>query len=114
MPTQQPERGDQAPKKRRLPRPGFLMLVVGALALNWVLAQVLAPPEPKITVPYSPTFLNEVKAGNVTRISPLGETVTGEFKVKVADPDDKKSTAKQFETEIPQFANGDQLEALLR
>jgi cell division protease FtsH len=78
-----------------------------------VLSQVIAPPEARITVPYSPTFLSEVRAGNVTRISPLGETVTGEFKVSVADPDDKSSKAKQFDTEIPQFANNDKLEALL-
>jgi cell division protease FtsH len=107
------ERDTPVPPKRRWPRPGFLALIIGALALNWVLSQVIAPPEPRITVPYSPTFLSEVRAGNVDRISPLGETVTGEFTAKVADPEDKKSTAKQFETEIPQFANADKLEALL-
>ncbi len=114
MPSQSPQRDAAEKPSRRFRRPGFLMLVVGALALNWVLAQVLAPPEPKITVPYSPTFLSEVRSGNVIRISPLGETVVGKFKTEVADPEHKDTKAKNFETEIPQFANGDQLEALLR
>src|SRR3954469_18205177 len=107
MPATSGERDAAGPPRRRWPRPGFLALIIGALALNWVLSQVIAPPERSITVPYSPTFLNEVRAGNVARISPLGETVTGEFKTSVADPDDKSSKAKQFDTEIPQFTNGD-------
>ncbi len=114
MPSSKSDRGEPDKPRRRF-RPGFLALIVGALALNWVLAQVLAPPEPKVTVPYSPTFLAEVREGNVKRISPLGESVQGEFKTKVADPDpdEKGQKATQFETEIPQFVNGDELEALL-
>jgi cell division protease FtsH len=113
MPSTPPDRDPAVPPRRRWPRPGFLALIITALALNWVLSQVIAPPEKNITIPYSPTFLTEVREGNVTRISPLGETVTGEFKASVADPDDKSQKAKQFETEIPQFTNGDKLEALL-
>jgi cell division protease FtsH len=112
MPSASSDREEATPPRRRF-RPGFLALVIGALALNWILSQVIAPPERQITVPYSPTFLNEVRSGNVERISPLGETVTGEFKASVADPDDKSQKAKRFETEIPQFTNGDKLEALL-
>jgi cell division protease FtsH len=112
MPSAPAERDGAAPPRRRF-RPGFLALIITALALNWILSQVIAPPESRITVPYYPTFLNQVQAGNVTRISPLGETVTGEFKASVADPDDTSQKAKQFDTEIPQFTNGDKLEALL-
>jgi len=101
--------------QRRFPRPGILMIVVIALALNWVLASVISPPDPSVTVPYSPTFLEQVEQGNVERISPLGETVTGEFTEKVAPPDDPDAEAAiKFETEIPQFAAEQRLENLLR
>ncbi len=112
MPAKDPA-GDGKPPGRRMPRPGLLLIIVGALALNWLLLNVLSPPAPTVTVPYSPTFVGQVKAGNVKRISPLGQTVTGEFKKPVANPEKKTESAKNFETEIPQFANGDQLEALL-
>src|SRR4051795_9900503 len=102
------------PPRRRLPRPGFLVVVLVLLALNWVLLQVLAPPEPRATIPYSPNFLQQVDKGNVKRISPIGETVTGEFKDRVRYPNGDAEPAKNFQTEIPSFANGDQLEAQLR
>src|SRR3954451_23578049 len=102
------------PPRRRLPRPGFLIVVVVLLGLNWLLLQVLAPPEPRPTIPYSPNFLQQVDKGNVKRISPIGETVTGEFKEKTRVPTADSDPAKNFQTEIPSFANGDQLESTLR
>jgi cell division protease FtsH len=107
-----PSKQDAKAQGRRLPRPGILTLIVIALALNWVLASVISPPEKKITIPYSPTFLEQVEAGNVERISPLGDTVDGELETEISYEDSEK--AKQFETEIPAFADGDKLEALLR
>src|SRR4051794_22232090 len=112
MPATPPDRPDGDPPKRRLPRPGFIGIVVIALALNYALVNFISPPEPQVTIPYSPTFLDQVNSNNVKRISPLGETVEGEFKKRVTYEDNDPAT--QFETEIPQFANGDQLEASLR
>jgi cell division protease FtsH len=112
MPASQ---GEPSPTpSRRPPRPGLLGLIIIALILNWVLVPVIWPTKAKITVPYRPTFIAQVDRNNVKRISPLGETVSGEFKTAVADPSDPSNKAKQFETEIPQFANGDQLEASLQ
>src|SRR3954447_10811622 len=102
------------PPRRRLPRPGFLLIVVVLLGLNWVLLNVLAPPEPRPTIPYSPNFLQQVDKGNVKRISPIGETVTGEFKNPVHYPNADAKPAKNFQTEIPSFANGEQLESKLQ
>ena len=115
MPSKTEEsKGSDAPQ-RRFPRPGILMIVVIALAANWALASIISPPEPRVTVPYSPTFLEQVERGNVERISPLGETVSGEFTTAVKPPEEPDvEAAKQFETEIPQFADGKKLEALLR
>ncbi|MEA2293297.1 MAG: cell division protease FtsH [Solirubrobacteraceae bacterium] len=116
IPSRTPPEDEQGSKtpKRRAPRPGFLAIVVILLGLNWLLLQVLAPPVERPAVPYSPYFLNQVKEGNVTRISPQGETITGEFKSAVRYPNDQATPAKNFTTEIPAFVNGDQLEATLQ
>jgi len=113
MPAPKASEGEATPTQRRMPRPGLLVIIVAALALNWLLFNLLAPPEKSVTVPYSPTFVQQVSNGNVKRISALGETVAGEFRTKVASPDRPSEKATKFETEIPQFVVGDRLEALL-
>src|SRR3954466_5608767 len=105
---------DKPPGHRRFMRPGFVTIVVVLLAINYILLNVLAPTQPVATVPYSPYFLSQVDAGNVERISPIGETVTGVFKTKVRYPDKDAPETDKFSTQIPAFANGDQLEAQLR
>src|SRR6187397_641172 len=74
-----------------------------------ILVAVFAPPENKIKVPYNPTFLTEVRSGNVKEISASGNTIKGDFKKKVTYKDHK---AKRFETKIPIFANRQQLSSL--
>ncbi len=88
----------------------FLVILVALFFLNWVLVQIFAPPAERITVPYSPTFLTEVRESNVKEISSTGETVKGEFRKDVSYDGDK---AKNFETEVPTFANEDELANLL-
>ncbi len=88
----------------------FIAILLGLFVLNWLIVAVFAPPEKRIKVPYSPTFLQEVRKGNVSEISSTGDTVKGEFKKAVKYKDE---TAKGFETEIPTFANDRQLSQLL-
>src|SRR3712207_3027649 len=107
-------RGGDKPPARRFMRPGFLTTVIVLLAVNYLLLNVLAPEEPVATVPYSPYFLEQVEKGNVERISPIGETVTGEFKEKVRYPDADADPADNFSTQIPSFADGENLEDTLR
>jgi cell division protease FtsH len=107
-------RGGDKPPPRRFMRPGFLTIVIVLLAINYLLLNVLAPAEKVATVPYSPYFLEQVNKDNVERISPVGETVEGVFKNKVRYPDEKAEPTDKFSTQIPAFANGDELEALLR
>ena len=57
-------------------------------------------------MPYTPTFIAQVKAGNVKEISAEGDTVQGEFKKEVKYKGDK---ATDFKTEIPSFANDNAL-----
>jgi cell division protease FtsH len=88
----------------------FLVILVSLLLLNWVLVQVFAPAEKEIRVPYTPTFLTQLRDGNVKEISSTGETLQGEFKKDVKYEDE---SAKKFRTEVPTFANERQLAELL-
>jgi cell division protease FtsH len=88
----------------------FVLILIGLFILNWVIVSIVAPPEKRIQIPYNPTFLNQVRAGNVKEISSSGDTVKGEFE---KDFTYKDETAKQFETEFPTFADDQQLSKLL-
>jgi cell division protease FtsH len=112
-------RGGKPPEKPRrgmnMPRPRFIVVVLVALALNYAIAAAVGPGhEPTIDVPYNPTFLQQVRTGNVERISAQGETVEGKFKKAVKPPGKPKGKAAlKFETEVPTFANEEELSRLL-
>jgi cell division protease FtsH len=117
-PTRDPEKpaeGKRGVGGMKMPRPRFIVIVLVLLTLNYVSVALLGPGrEPSIDIAYNPTFREQVKAGNVERISAKGETVEGKFKKAVKPPDDKSAkAAKNFETEVPTFANTDELSKLL-
>jgi cell division protease FtsH len=88
----------------------FLIILAVLFLLNWAIVAIFAPAEPRISVPYNPTFLEEVRDGNVKEISSTGEEVKGEFKREVKF---EGETAEKFETQVPTFANERQLSNLL-
>jgi cell division protease FtsH len=88
----------------------FLVILAALFVLNWLIVAVFAPPEKRIRVPYTPTFLQQLRDGNVSEISSEGDTVQGEFKKEVKY---KGDSAKGFKTEVPTFANDRQLSSLL-
>jgi cell division protease FtsH len=88
----------------------FITILLALFVLNWLIVAVFAPPEDKIKVPYNPTFLDQVRGENVKEISASGNTIKGDFKKKVTYKDD---SATRFETEVPIFANRQQLSSLL-
>src|SRR3974390_2259983 len=52
-----------------------LILIAALLALNfWVSAQVLGP-NPRVEIPYSPTFLTQVNDNNVSSINSTGSSI---------------------------------------
>ena len=73
--------GRGAPPQRQPMLPFSLRRFVTILAVlflvNWLLVQVLAPAKEVIRVPYTPTFIAQVKAGNVKEIAAEGDTVQG-------------------------------------
>jgi cell division protease FtsH len=98
---------------RRLRRLLLLWIVVLIAVNYWSASRALKPHE-RIKIPYSPTFLDEVKAGNVSQIASKGLTVQGDFKKAVRYPPGKKGhSSRGFKTEVPAFANDNQLSNLL-
>ena len=67
-----------------------------------------------VRIPYSPTFLEQVRAGNVSEISAKAATVQGTFRTAVRYPADAPTATTWFVTEIPEFANSNTLMALLQ
>jgi cell division protease FtsH len=116
-PERDPKRGNLrvsgAPEKPPMlpwsPR-RFLIILALLFLLNWAIVAIFAPAEPRIDVPYNPNFLAQLRDGNVREISSTGETIKGEFKREVTY---KGDSAKDFETQIPTFANERQLSELL-
>jgi cell division protease FtsH len=115
MPTQ---RDGEPPQRRSFWRTAgmrFWVLLGVLLVLNYLSVAIFAPGrERSVTIPYQPDFVQQVEAGNVVKISSTGETVSGEFEreYKPQGQDDVEA-AKNFETEIPTFANTDELSAAL-
>ncbi len=99
-------------------RPGFLWFVLIVLAINWISVLLYSPSsgEQRVTVPFSPYFLQQVKGGQVSSISSKGNTIEGTFTAKQRYPasDTKAPETKLFATEVPTFWNGGELSALLQ
>jgi cell division protease FtsH len=112
MPEQPPSR--PPPHRMR----GFWWFVLALVALNWLSLLVFKPAtgEQRVTVPFSPYFLDRVKADQVEEISSKGEAVQGKFKVKLRYPenDQKATPTKLFATQVPSFWNGAELTTLLQ
>jgi cell division protease FtsH len=88
-------------------------IVLFLLAINlWVSSQALKP-NPPIRIPYSPTFLNEVQANNVSSISSTGDAITGTLKKPISYPQGGKSSTN-VSTQIPSFADNATLFSSLR
>ena len=105
-------RGKPAGKQPMLPFSWrrFVTILAVLFLVNWLLVQVLAPPTERIRVPYTPTFLKEVRSSNVKEISSEGDTIQGEFDKTVKYDGD---SSKNFKTEVPTFADDNALSKLL-
>jgi cell division protease FtsH len=104
------------------PRPphrwrGFWIFFLVLLALNWLSVLVAQPgSQPRVTIPFSPTFITQVQEGHVRSISTKGLTVQGTFTSKQTYPPGSRTATPTtlFQTEVPSFWSSGQLTSLLK
>jgi cell division protease FtsH len=106
--------GDGGRRRRPLLLQARFVVLVGLLVALLIAGRVDRP-DPSVTVPYSPVFLDEVRDGNVERINSRGAGVTGVFRKAVTWPPsgEERATATTFRTQLPAFTDERTLEKLL-
>jgi cell division protease FtsH len=85
---------------------GFWIFFVVLLAVNWLSVLLVHPgSQPRVEVPFSPYFLQQLDAGHVKSITSTSGTIQGTWTVKLKYPaSEKKATATTlFSTQVPSF-----------
>jgi cell division protease FtsH len=85
---------------------------VALLLVNYWIATQLPGGESPAQISYTPVFLEQVRAGNVKKISSRGDTVSGRFR-RAVDPPGEGERTTRFTTEVPTFADDVRLSRLL-
>jgi cell division protease FtsH len=113
--------GRGTPEEHRPPPPhrlrGFWIFVLVLLALNWLSVLFIQPSsQPRVTIPFSPTFISYVNSGEVSSITATGGSVEGTFTRKLKYPAHSRSAkpTKLFQTQVPSFWSSGELTRLLR
>jgi cell division protease FtsH len=110
-----PARGPRLPKPPPRPRirvGWWIGWIVALLVINYWAASRATKEPPRVRVPYSPFFIQQVRAGHVASITSKGTAVQGTFAVALSYAGSKQT--KLFQTEIPAFANTNALSDLLQ
>jgi cell division protease FtsH len=82
------------------------------LAVNYYVGSRATQAQPRVRVPYSPFFLQQVSDGHVVSITSKGTAIQGTFS-KAERYNGSKAT-KLFQTEVPAFADTNSLSQLLQ
>ena len=90
----------------------YVVLIAVMLGINYWGAHRVTQVQ-RIRVPYSPFFLEQVRAGNVVSVTSTSSELQGDF-AHAAKPEGAATSSTRFVTEIPSFANTDQLSLLLQ
>ena len=92
--------------------PRWIAFFFVLLAVNLFISGRAMGPESRVRVPYSPLFLEQVRKGNVEEITSKGTDIQGTFEKELTFEESKPTT--RFRTEIPAFANTDELSQVLQ
>jgi cell division protease FtsH len=90
----------------------WIAFALGLLAINMFFGSRAGQPAARVRIPYTPFFLDQIRASHVKEITSKGTAIQGTFTQPVQFEDKKPTT--RFKTEIPVFANSDALAALLQ
>jgi cell division protease FtsH len=89
----------------------WIIFALGLLVLNIWAGSRSQQATSRVRVPYSPFFLEQVRAGHVADITSKGTAIQGTFKQPQSYNGGKATT--RFKTEIPEFADRNSLSSLL-
>lgn len=120
-------RVDPAPDGRGAPPPqkppliprnrGFVLVLVGLLAVNVLVAIFASGSTSRPQVPYQPFFVEQVTAGNVRDISSTSDSIEGTLKSEATytppGGDDPVEVGEDFKTEVPSFIDNKAVTELL-
>jgi cell division protease FtsH len=90
----------------------YVVAIVVLLGLNYWGAHRVTQ-ETRVRVPYSPFFLQQVRSGNVVSVISTASELQGTF-AHATKPVDASTASTHFVTEIPSFANTNELSQLLQ
>jgi cell division protease FtsH len=93
----------------------FLAILLALLAFNFLLAFVTGNPADRTKVPYEPFFVDQVRAGNVQKITSQEQTIEGQLKKEATftPPGGDAEKVTKFKTEVPAFVETTELTNLL-
>jgi len=111
-PTPQQAPTKPGPRRPRIRVGWWLAWIAGLLVLNYWLGSRATKAPSRARVPYSPFFLDQVRAGHVASITSKGTTVQGNFSAPQSYAGGKATS--RFKTEIPTFADTNALSQLLQ
>src|SRR5438876_5985744 len=100
------------PPPRFRPSRTWILFALALLAFNVYFGSRATQPSARVRVPYSPFFLQQVKAGHVQQITSKGTAIQGTFTQK--EKYGRSKPTKLFQTEIPAFADNNALSQLLQ
>jgi cell division protease FtsH len=90
----------------------YVAVIAALLGVNYWAAH-RATQVTRIRVPYSPFFLEQVRTGNVVTVTSTASEIQGDF-AHATKPAGTSTKAVRFVTEIPAFADTNQLSRLLQ
>jgi cell division protease FtsH len=90
----------------------FLVLLLA----NYLIVSLLfsAAATPRVEIPYRPTFMAQLRDGNVETITSKGLGIEGTFKEAVQYPNADAVATTDFSTEVPEFADQAELDRLVQ
>jgi cell division protease FtsH len=108
--------GAPAPSSNSPQRPWFsprwIVFFLVLVAVNLFFTSRTMKPTERVRVPYSPYFVDQVKADHVKSITSKGTAIQGDFTQKQTYQGSEPT--EHFRTEVPAFANTDELSKLLQ
>jgi cell division protease FtsH len=113
--TPGPERKGDGPTRQRF---GWrnVGVFIGLLLVNYLVVSLVfsAAANPRVEIPYRPTFMAQLGDGNVATITAKGLGIEGTFDKAVRYPDADATATTNFSTEVPEFADLAELDRLVQ